>query len=89
LTDAENGMLTLQSVVHSQIRVNGSYTLKIASVGGPNRSNMSQGGNFVTDENDAIVLGRLMLGGNGSTYDVNLKVTANGRTMECAERIKA
>ncbi len=87
VADAKNGSLSLQSVVHTLEPVEGSYRLKVASVGGPNRSSIQQGGYFSADEHKETVLGKLMLGARGAVYDVSLSVVVNGKTIGCEERI--
>ena len=86
VAEAHNGVMTLESVVHAQMPVNGSYVLMVASNSGGNRSRVQQGGNFAADLDQRAVLGKTMLGNRGGTYDVSLKISVDGQYMECSER---
>lgn len=88
VADSKNGMVTLESVVHAQMQINGSYVLMIASQNGSNRSRVQQGGNFVADADQSAVLGKMMISNRGATYDVNLKITVDGQYMECSEKFE-
>lgn len=85
VANTQNGRLMMETVVHSLIPINGTYSIKIASYGGGNRSSIQQGGAFAVDADDAVILGRQMFGNRGATYDVSLKVTADNKTVQCEE----
>lgn len=87
IAQAQNGVITLQSIVHAQMPVNGSYVLMIASNSGGNRSRVQQGGNFAVDLEHAV-LGKTMIGNRGGVYDVSLKISVDGQFLECAERFE-
>ncbi len=89
LASSKDGRMVLESVVHAEMPVTGSYVLQVASVGGPNRSRIQQGGNFAADLDEATTLNKLMLGSHGASYDVSLKLSVNGTFVECAEKIAA
>ena len=87
LASSKDGRVVLESVVHAEMPVTGSYVLQVASVGGPNRSCIQQGGRFSADLDEATTLNKLMLGSHGASYDVSLKLSVNGTFVECAEKI--
>ena len=82
----KNRMIMLESVVVADMSVTGTYQFKVKSAGGSGNSNIQQGGNFTAGPDAETVLGKVTLGNNGATYDVSLKVTADGETIECTER---
>jgi len=82
-----NGMIALQGVVHADVTTSGSYKFRVASAGGSGNSNIQQGGGFSVGPDMPAMLGKVMLGNNGSVYEARLKVTSNGKTYECAERV--
>ena len=89
VANERNGTMVLESVVHSLESASGSYVLMVASQSGNNRSRVQQGGNFVVDADEAAILGKLMLNSRGATYDVSLKLSVNGRFVECVEKFQA
>lgn len=80
-------MTTLQGVVHTDEAVEGTYLFSVKSVSKSGSSSSQQGGEFVAGSNDTVTVGNVTMGGNGISYDVKLKVMANGMTIECAELI--
>ncbi len=86
-TFVQNGALVLENIVHSLEPADGIYRVKIASVGGPNRSSIQQGGYFSVDEHKEARVGTMVLGKQGSVYDVSLSLEVDGKTVECNERI--
>ena len=86
-TVEQNGALVLESIVHSLEPVNGIYRVKVASVGGSNRSSIQQGGYFSADEHQEASVGKMMLGNRGAVYDVSLSIEVDGETIGCEERI--
>ncbi|MGJ8535493.1 MAG: curli-like amyloid fiber formation chaperone CsgH [Alphaproteobacteria bacterium] len=80
------GMITLETMIHSDSSIDGQYRFKVKSAGGSGSTNISQGSNFHADAGDTIQLGRMMLS-SGSVYDASLDVTVSGVTFNCAERI--
>ena len=86
-TSAQNGALVLESIVHTLEPIDGIYRLKVASVGGANRSNIQQGGYFSADEHKETNVGKMMLGNRGAVYDVSLSLEVDGETIGCNERI--
>jgi len=80
------GMITLETMIHSDTSINGQYRFKVKSAGGSGNTNLSQGSNFHVDAGSSTQLGRMMLS-VGSVYDASLDVTVRGGTFSCAERI--
>lgn len=80
------GMITLQSLIHSESAISGQYRFKVQSAGGSGSSNISQGSNFTARAGEPVEIGRMMLSA-GSVYDASLEVTVSGVTFTCAERI--
>jgi len=87
ISEAKNGSLELASVVHVLEAATGTYVLKVASVGGPNRSTIQQGGYFSADEHGQTTLGKVRLGARGAVYKVDLDVVVDGQTISCNEQI--
>lgn len=84
---ATGGMIALQGIVHSDVATSGAYTFKVASAGGSGNTNIQQGGGFQAGPDAPAMLGKVMLGNTGNVYDAKLKITSNGKTFECAERV--
>ncbi|WP_306258711.1 curli-like amyloid fiber formation chaperone CsgH [Pararhizobium sp. IMCC21322] len=80
------GMITLETMIHSDTSINGQYRFKVKSAGRSGSTNLSQGSNFRADAGEPLQLGRMMLS-SGSVYDASLEVTVSGVTFNCAERI--
>ena len=80
------GMITLESLIHSDTAISGQYRFKVQSAGQSGNSNISQGSNFSAKAGEPVQIGRMMLSA-GSVYDASLDVTVRGVTFSCAERI--
>lgn len=76
------GMIMLEGVVTSTQPVTGHYAF---SVRGPG-ANINQGGDFEAAAGEAVSLGSIMIGANGTSHDVRLEVTAAGYSATCSER---
>jgi hypothetical protein len=83
---AKKSMIALKSVVMADVSTQGSYQFKVKSSGGSGRTNIQQGGNFSVEPDEEAILGKVTVGNNGATYDVTLKIMADGETIECSER---
>ncbi len=83
----QGSMIALDGMVMAQDAASGSYRFSVASVGGSSNTNIRQGGGFSAGAGDAVRLGRVMVGGSGSSYDVTLEVTLGAETIECSERV--
>jgi hypothetical protein len=80
------GSVTLEGVVVGRTSIQGSYTLRVSKSGGGGSSDIDQSGNFSAVSGASTTIGVVSLGGGGS-YVAKLKVTADGRTTECTERV--
>ena len=82
---SSGGMVALEAMVEADAATTGSYTFHVRSAGGGGSSNIRQGGAFAAGPDGTVTLGRVMLGGSASDYDVSLTLEADGRTIECGE----
>lgn len=81
------GSIVLKPLVHAAGPVNGSFRFKVVSAGGAGSTNIRQGGGFSAAPGKPAALGQVMLGGGGQVYEASLELTADGRTVTCAETI--
>lgn len=79
------GMITLETLIHSETSVQGEYRFKVKSVGASGNTNLSQGSTFRATAGEPLQLGRMMLS-VGSVYEASLDVTVSDVTFSCAER---
>ncbi|WP_332686370.1 curli-like amyloid fiber formation chaperone CsgH [Devosia sp.] len=79
---SERGMLALEGTVLSPVAMSGEYRFAIRSSSSGGSSNVSQGGYFTANANEATPLGKVLINA-GSSYDVVFDVTADGKTLEC------
>ena len=82
-----NGMVALQGVVHTDAGTSGSYKFHVTSAGGSGNTNIQQGGSFTAGRDGAARLGKVTLGNTGAIYEATLRITANGKSFQCAERV--
>jgi hypothetical protein len=75
--------ITIEGVVHAEVELSGHYELKVAGKNSAGRSNTIQGGSFRASPEAPATIGRVTVGGEGTTFDVSLTVTANGMTAGC------
>ncbi len=83
----DNGGIILEGLVHAETQIKGSYRFQVITTSRAGNSNVSQGGYFSADPEDAMTLGKVMVGNRNAAYDVNLEVTTDGETIECTRRI--
>lgn len=83
----DNGGIILEGLVHTATQIKGSYRFQVITTSRAGNSNVSQGGYFSTGPDDAMTLGKVMVGNRNAAYDVNLEVTTDGETIECTKRI--
>lgn len=76
----------LKALVSAPREASGSYRLTVTTSGGGNSSAIDQSGGFTAGGRGAEVISRVMLGGDGK-FTARLSVTADGRTVECRERV--
>ncbi len=80
------GMITLETLIHSDTTISGQYRFKLKSAGRSGNTNISQGSNFRAEAGEPLQLGRMMVS-SGAVYDASLDVTVSGVSFNCAERI--
>ncbi len=80
------GMITLETLIHSDTSIQGQYRFKVKSAGASGNTNLSQGSNFRATAGEPLQLGRMMLS-SGAVYDASLDITVSGVSFSCAERI--
>ena len=85
-TSSERGMLALEGTILSPVALSGEYRLAIRSSGGGGSSNISQGGYFTANANEATTLGRVLINA-GSSYSIDFDVTAGGQKIDCDQDI--
>lgn len=86
LTSTSNDMLVLEGSLLSPVPLHGSYQFKVQSSDGGGNTNISQGGNFSAAANQRTTLGQVMIN-TGSNYQVDLVVTANGKQLDCDNKL--
>lgn len=77
----------LQGVIFSQQNGSGEYQLRVRKTGGGGSSNINQAGEFSVKANAPARLGVIQLGGDGGSYDAQLKVFWNGEEIVCRKTI--
>lgn len=82
----QQGMLSLEGTILSPVAVSGEYRFAIRSSSNGGSSNISQGGYFTANANEATPLGRVMVNA-GSTYDIEFDVTAGGQKIDCSQDV--
>jgi len=85
-TSSERGMLALEGAILSPVAVSGEYRFAIQSSGNGGSSNISQGGYFTANANEATPLGKVLINA-GSNYSVVFDVTAGGKKLDCDQDI--
>jgi len=82
----ERGMLALEGTILSPIALSGEYRFAIQSSSNGGSSNISQGGYFTANANEATPLGKVLINA-GANYDVVFDVTAGGKKITCDQDI--
>lgn len=77
----------LQGVVFAEQGGHGSYQLRVSKSSGGGSSNINQSGEFSARANAPTRLGVIQLGGDGGSYDAQLKVFWNGEEVVCRKKI--
>ena len=85
-TSSERGMLALEGTILSPVALSGEYRFAIQSSGNGGSSNISQGGYFTANANEATPLGKVLINA-GSNYSVTFDVTAGGKKIDCDQDI--
>lgn len=77
----------LHGVVFAGQDGHGTYQLQVRKSGGSGSSNINQAGEFSAQANAPKQLGIIQLGGDGGSYDAQLKVIWNGEEIVCSKSI--
>lgn len=77
----------LQGIVFAQQSGSGEYQLRVRKSGGGGSSNINQAGEFSAQADTPTRLGIVQLGGDGGSYDAQLKVFWNGEEIVCHKSI--
>ena len=85
-TSSQGGMLALEGTILSPVALSGEYRFAIQSSGGGGSSNISQGGYFTANANEATSLGKVLINA-GSNYSIEFDVTAGGQKIDCDQDI--
>jgi len=85
-TSSERGMLTLEGTILSPVALSGEYRLALRSSSNGGSSNISQGGYFTANANEATPLGKVLINA-GSSYSIEFNVTAGGQKIDCDQDI--
>ena len=85
-TSSQGGMLALEGTILSPVALSGEYRFAIQSSGNGGSSNISQGGYFTANANEATPLGKVLINA-GSNYNVVFDVTADGKKIDCDQDI--
>src|SRR6218665_3998742 len=85
-TSSERGMLALEGTILSPVALSGEYRFAIQSSSNGGSSNISQGGYFTANANEATPLGKVLINA-GATYNIVFDVTAGGQKIECNQDI--
>lgn len=85
-TSTQGGMLALEGTILSPVALSGEYRFAIQSSGNGGSSNISQGGYFTANANEATPLGKVLINA-GSNYNVVFDVTAGGKKIDCDQDI--
>jgi hypothetical protein len=83
---SERGMLALEGTILSPVALSGEYRFAIRSSSNGGSSNISQGGYFTANANEATPLGKVLINA-GSNYSVDFDVTAGGKKIDCNQDI--
>jgi hypothetical protein len=77
----------LQGMVFAKQGGHGSYQLQVRISSGGGSSNIIQSGEFSAQANAPTRLGVIQLGGDGGSYDAQLKVFWDGEEIVCRKKI--
>ncbi|WP_071096968.1 curli-like amyloid fiber formation chaperone CsgH [Mesorhizobium sp. ORS 3428] len=79
--------ILLEPLVYADKSTSGTYSVSVSGGGASGSTNIQQGGAFEAGPGKPASLGQMSLGANGATYDVKLKVTADGTTINCVKQV--
>lgn len=82
-----DGLVELEGIARVDAAVSGTYRFRIVGSGGAGSSSVEQGGSFAASPNAPAVLGKVVLGSQGASYDVRLGLSAGHDSVECARHV--
>ena len=80
VANSAHGIVTLEGRAQTAQPLSGSYSFEVSGAG----TQIRQGGPFGAAAGATASLGSVRLGGGGP-YEATLEISANGRTVQCAE----
>lgn len=81
------GAVQLEGIAHADTAVTGTYSFRVVGSGGAGGSAIEQGGSFAATPGAPAILGRVVLGSAGASYDVRLGLTAGSDSVECTRHV--
>lgn len=85
--DERGNSVALEGLVFAKSAIEGSYHLTVSKSGGSGSSEINQSGGFSAGPGGPASLASVTLGGGGS-YIARLRVTWDGHSVECTERVR-
>ena len=82
-----DGAVQLEGIARVDAAVSGTYSFRVVGSGGAGGSSIEQGGNFEASPDAPAVLGKVVLGSQGASYDVRLGLTAGHDSVECTRHV--
>ncbi len=82
-----DGAVQLEGVAHVDAAVSGTYSFRVVGSGGGGGTSIQQGGSFAAAPDAPAILGRVVLGSQGASYDVQLGLVAGSDSVECTRHI--
>lgn len=79
--------VTLKGIVFSSQQSHGEYRLSVKKSGSGGSADINQSGEFEAGPNVPTELGVVSLGLNGGSYVAKLRISTDGETTECTERV--
>jgi hypothetical protein len=83
----KGGTVSLEALAHADRNVSGTYSFHVESVGRTGGTNNEQGGAFSAAPDKPAALGAVTLDAKDAVYDARLKITVDGKSIGCAERV--
>ncbi len=81
------GTVELAGVARVDAAVRGTYSFRVVGSGGAGGTSIEQGGSFAAAPDAPAILGRVVLGSQGASYDVRLELVAGSGSVECTRHI--
>lgn len=82
-----DGAVQLEGIARADAAVSGTYSFRVVGSGGAGSSSIEQGGSFAASPNAPAVLGKVVIGSQGASYDVRLGLSAGHDSVECTRHV--